>query len=152
MSGPQKSRPLAMADANAGVVDRGWHDDKGGQSAGPLTAQVGNDGPIVGMFLTLAKESPRLHQLMTGFVNWRRLMMDGTNNGIVTGYLSHARKMFADTHPGHIGLDGAKRTANVVGGIGFEVPGFQLAWSAHQKKQNAVNVPSTRTALSWSGG
>ena len=79
------------------------------------------------ILLSAAEQVAGLHHLMAGLVDRRRLVIDRADQRIAVGHLGHQREVLADLDAGHVGLDRLERAADVVGGVGLEVPGVELA-------------------------
>ena len=92
------------------------------------------------VFLAAAEKEARLHHLMAGFVDWRRLVVNRAQDRVAVGRLGHEGEVLADFDAGHVGLDRPERPAHVVGGVGLEVPGVELAGAADEEEEDAVDV------------
>ena len=151
MLGAEVARPLAVADADAGVADRPRQDHERRQSTRRAAAQMRQHRSVMGIFLAAAEQEAGLHHLMAGLVDRRRLVMDRADDGVAVGHLGHEREVLADLDAGDVGLDRPERAADRVGGVGLEVPGVELAGAADQEEQDAVDVRRTAAGLDLLG-
>ena len=83
-------------------------------------------------------QPPRLQQLLPGFVNWSRVVVNTAENGQLVCPSRQLGQMFAEQHSRHAGLNAAERTANLLGSLRFGIPGLQLARSTDQIDQQAM--------------
>ena len=140
VAGAEIAGRLAVADADAGGADRRRQDDERRRAFRPLAAQMRYHRPVMRVFLAAAEEAAGLHHLAAGFVDRRRLVVDRAQDRVAVGRLGHEREMLADFDAGHVGLDRPERPADVVGGVGLEVPGVELAGTADEEEEDAVDV------------
>ena len=71
-------RRLSVANANASVADRPWHDDERRQTVRRPPLQVRHDRAEMRILMTAPEEVASLHHLMAGLVNRRRFVANGT--------------------------------------------------------------------------
>ena len=85
-----------------------------------------------------AEEIAGLHHLLAGLMDGGGCVVDGAQDSVAVGHLSHEREVFANLDARGVGLGRPERTANVVGSVRFEIPSVELARAADEEEENAV--------------
>ena len=136
----EKTGCLAVADADAGAVNGSGNDGKGRSARDSGTFPLRQHRPEVRIFAAILKQPAGLHQLMAGFMNRRRRVMDRAHDGKLVRPRRHPRQVFAELDAGNARADGSKRPTNIGGRIGLWIERIDVARPADEKQQNAIDV------------
>src|SRR6266516_1252483 len=92
------------------------------------------------IFLAFLEQPAGLQELMTRLMNRGGFVVDRAENRIPVGHPGHERKMLTDLDARNIGGDGPKGPPHLIRGLPLRIPSVQLAWSANQEKDDAIDV------------